>query len=391
MAPRPPLAALAAAAALAVAASAGPAVAAEGCVEPWPLWDAYLQRFVSSDGRVVDLTGGGHSTSEGQAYAMILALVAGDRATFDAVLRWAEDNLAGGDLAERLPAWKWGRRDDGGWGVVDDNAASDADLWIAYALVEAGRLWGDPALSERGRGLARRIADEEVEAVPELGPMLLPGPHGFRLGEGRWRINPSYLPVQVLRGLAGAGAPGPWAEMVPAAVQLIRDSAPHGFAPDWVEVRRGGEVVADPVSGSVGSHDAIRVYLWAAMLHDDDPAKAVLGARLQGPLRVWRDGGAVPERVDPRTGAVLAAHGPVGFTAALLPWVRDLGRPGEWERLWGEIELTAADGLYGQPAHYYDQNLLLFATAFVEGRLRFDAGGRLDTSWEESCVASFED
>jgi endo-1,4-beta-D-glucanase Y len=38
----------------------------------------------------------------------------------------------------------------------------DSDLWIAWALLEAGRLWQTPQYTEVGKALLARIADEEV-------------------------------------------------------------------------------------------------------------------------------------------------------------------------------------------------------------------------------------
>ena len=120
---------------------------AGGCKDgPWRLWNSYANRFVDpSSGRVFDPRGDQQTTSEGQAYALFFALVDNDRPTFDRVLAWTQGNLAGGDLATHLPAWLWGKNQDGQWTVLDANSASDADTWMAYTLLEAGRLWKSSA------------------------------------------------------------------------------------------------------------------------------------------------------------------------------------------------------------------------------------------------------
>src|ERR1700712_3110775 len=92
---------------------------------PWPLWEAYTAKFMDPQGRIVDHNGQDRTTTEGQAYGMFFALVAGDRARFDKLLHWTEDNLAQGDLSARLPSWSWGKGDDGGWHVLDNHPASD--------------------------------------------------------------------------------------------------------------------------------------------------------------------------------------------------------------------------------------------------------------------------
>jgi endoglucanase len=44
------------------------------------------------------------------------------------------------------------------------------------------------------------------------------------------------------------------------------------------------------------------------------------------------------------------------------------------------------NGLYGDPPTYYDQNLVLFARGFLDGRFWFDADGTLHTNWERQCL-----
>ncbi len=368
------------------AAALGRTPAGPACeVQPWPLWEAYVEAFIAEDGRVIDPTGGGRSTSEGQAYAMFHALVAGDRATFERALSWADAHLAEGALGERLPGWLWDARDDGSWGLVDENPASDADLWMAYALLEAERLWNEPQYGKLGRRLLARIAEQEVRDIPGLGPTLIPAPYGFDLGDDRWRLNPSYAPLPLLTGLETHKTAGPWSELRRSTVRMLRDGAPHGFAPDWIlyDGERGFE--PDPVSGRIGSHDAIRTYLWAGLMHDDAEHKGTVSLRLAGMLRHWRVTGVVPERVDPWSGQVIAEGGPVGFLAVLLPEVIAMADPDELGHLVAQLGGHAHGGLFGDPPTYYDQNLLLFALGAAEDRYGFRPDGLLDVAWAGGC------
>src|SRR5215831_8398321 len=127
----------------------------------WQLWKNYTAVFMDNQVRVIDHDASDRTTSEGQAYALFFALVANDRARFDGLLRWTELNLAGGDLGAHLPAWLWGQAPDKSWGVRDANPAADADLWMAYTLLEAGKAWREPRYTSLGRDLAKRIAVEE--------------------------------------------------------------------------------------------------------------------------------------------------------------------------------------------------------------------------------------
>src|SRR5258707_338545 len=100
-------------------------------------WKAYVQRFVQSDGRVIDYKAAEMSTSEGQAYAMLRAVWLGDRSTFDNTYTWAKNNLNAGIRQDNLWAWKWGKDQNGEWHVLDRAFATDADQDAAFALIVA--------------------------------------------------------------------------------------------------------------------------------------------------------------------------------------------------------------------------------------------------------------
>ena len=351
------------------------AAAAVLCSQPWPQLDDYVQRFVSQDGRVIERSAGDRTTSEGQAYALFFALAGGKRDLFAKVLGWTERNLAHGDLATTLPAWNWGKRGNGSWGAVDENSASDADLWIAYALLEAGRLWGEDRYTTLGRRVLANVAAREVVKIRNLGPMLLPGPKGFAT-RGGFRLNPSYEPPQLLRRFASVDPEGPWDAILQSTIRMLRETTPHGAVADWVFFGPAHGFVADPVKGRVGSYDAIRTYLWLGMLPESDSALRSLAPAL---LRAFAENGVVPERIDVQS-LRKSGHAPIGFSAALLP----LARAERDER--ASQALTAAVESGGAPDTYYDNNLVLFGHGFVEGRFRFAADGRLIPAWESPCA-----
>src|SRR6201998_1993085 len=157
--------------------------------QDWPsLWRSYVGGFMDNQVRVIDHDAGHRTTSEGQAYGMFFALVANDRSRFDGLLRWTEQNLADGDLSAHLPAWLWGHGKDNQWRVLDSNSAADADLWMAYTLLEAGKAWNEPRYKKLGTALAHRIAAEEVVQVPGLGTTIAPGRTGFQ-HDSSYRLN----------------------------------------------------------------------------------------------------------------------------------------------------------------------------------------------------------
>ncbi|MGF6918679.1 cellulose synthase complex periplasmic endoglucanase BcsZ [Paraburkholderia sp. 40] len=351
----------------------------------WGAWQSFVQRFVQADGRVIDYsTPAQQTTSEGQSYALFFALVANDRATFDKLLGWTRANLAGNQFDAqnlRLPAWQWGKKPDGSYGVLDPNSASDSDLWIAYDLLQAGRLWHNPAYTQLGQALAERIAHDEVANLSGLGPMLLPGAQGFRNGNVT-RLNPSYLPLPVLRALAHEVPDGPWAKLADNAYQFVKTVSPQGFAPDWA-AWQNGRFVVDPKNGDVGSYDAIRVYLWAGLASPADPlAKPWLGA-LGGMRAKVAQNGFPPEKVASTTGAS-SGEGPLSYWGALAPYFKTLGD--EHGLGLARTRLAALDAnVPGREPVYYDRVLGLFGTGFIDGRYRFDEAGSLVPAWRTAC------
>lgn len=361
---------------------------------PWPLWNAYAARFVDTQGRVIDHQAGDRTTSEGQAYALFFALVDNDRPRFERILAWTQDNMSSGNLAQRLPGWLWGKADDGQWKPLDINPAADADCWIAYTLLEAGRLWGDAGYGKLGHAVLAQIAKEEVGELPGFGIMLLPGPGAaFQHGQ-TWTVNPSYLPLFLFERFAGTDPGGPWKAIAASIPRLLAQSSRGKFAMDWVDYTPGkgfvpasgpnplkpGEKQPDPV----GSYDAIRVYMWAGMLAPSDPAKGHVLQAVSGMATYLGEHGSPLEKVSEQ-GTPLAQDGPIGFSAGVLPYLR--GIPGtekafarQKARL--QTQLDPTTGLYGKSPAYYDQNLVLFATGFLDGRYHFGPQGELKVRWK---------
>lgn len=352
-----------------------------GCDAGWPDWQRFVEAFVSEDGRVIDRsTPGAWTVSEGQAYAMFFALVADDRPTFARLLAWTRDNLADGDLTRRLPAWQWGRNDDGVWGVLDANPASDADVWIAYVLDQAGRLWREPYYRTLSAVISRHILAEETADLPELGRTLLPAPYGFEPEPGVWRLNPSYLPPMLFEALASAQPEFEWPAVLASSQRVLIGGAGNGFAPDWVLYRTQGGFADDPGSAAIGSYAAIRVYLWIGMMDAAASGRAELLRHYRPMLDLIAAQGWPPETIDTASGEV-SGRGPSGFAAALLPFVRASGDRASAEVLARQVKARTAEDFGG----YYNAVLTLFGLGYLEGRYAFSADGALRPAWGRPC------
>ena len=352
----------------------------------WPLWQGYQKRFVQHDGRVLDQTGErDFTTSESEAYTLFFALVNNDRQHFDVVLNWIEANLSKGDFVHNLPAWHWGRQTNGKWEILDHNAASDADTWLAYTLLQAGSLWSEARYIRLGKTLLEQIKAKEVVQLPDGGTMLLPAPQGFAEVNGKWRFNPSYLPIQLLRAFTQADPTGPWSAMAATTLQMIRASASRGFAPDWVSYQHGQGWVALPENEPIGSYDAIRTYLWAGMLDDADTIKPQLIRSLSGMRRyLLKNNGSLMETVNPLTGATKGIA-PLGFSAALLPYLHSLNERKLLAQQARRLTEKINGQLIGENPIYYDQILSMFGQGWIEERFKFNKTGQLIPAWSRHC------
>ena len=359
-------------AALAASLTAASAGAATGV---WPMWDQFKAANIDANHRVIDFSDKrAITTSEGQSYAMFFALIADDREAFDKLLLWTEQNLAKGDMTRHLPSWLWGRTGGASWGTIDTNNATDSDLWIAYNLLEAARIWNAPEYAVKARAMME-LLKKDVRRVANLGPVLLPGSRGFDHND-YIKVNPSYYPVFILRRFALEDVF--WTDVAEATVRLLVRTAPNGYSPDWAEIDKNGRLMSpDDEDTVIGSYNSIRVYMWAAMMAPDDPAYDVLMRRFEPMKKLTERMAMPPEKVNILTGRS-NQPGSAGFGACLLEMLGE-GKTANWVRT-----VMASEPI--EPKSYYRNVLVLYGAGFDQGLYRFDRNGRLHIS-QEALVA----
>ena len=345
-------------------------------------WQEFKQVYIIDNGRVIDGSDPRRiTTSEGQSYALFFALVENDRQTFERLYEWTRIHLAEGDLTARLPAWLWGSENNR-QGVLDDNSASDSDLWIAYTLIEAGRLWQSDYYQNVGYLLALRILAEETVSLTAGSRQLLPGKKGF-MSESVAKLNPSYVPLPLLAKFAYSSDDKRWQELWAGSVELLLQTQSHGVSPDWV-LYDGKRYFYDKNTTAAGSYNAIRTYLWAGMmpsdmegqveqLHSLQPFAKAISNNKQVPLMTYADSG------------LTQGTSPVGFTAAMLPFLVASG----------ETELAAAFDLEvktqlitDRDNEYYNNVLAMFGTAWYTDKFRFNAKGELIVPWASNAQST---
>ena len=220
-------------------------------------WQAFKNQFISGDGRVIDWQNNHMSHSEGQGYALLIALEMNDRKTFDLVLTWSNQNL-GHDI---LRAWSWGHNGDV-WNILDHNNATDGDIYHAWALMRAGEKWNNPEYTKAGTAIMNAIRDELIDK----NDFLLPGRFGFQHPHGT-RLNLSYYVFPALRyfaahdqaNVADKAHQKIWKELYHKGLNLYFKSLenPAKLPPDWLTVNQSGKLMQQQGSDAVFGFDAI--------------------------------------------------------------------------------------------------------------------------------------
>lgn len=342
-------------------------------------WLAYKQRFIQSDGRVIDREANDRTVSEGQAYAMLRAVLANDLETFATTLRWAEQNLQrrdGNQLRDSLWAWKWGKNEAGEWGILDANFASDADIDAVTALILAARRWNRPEYLTLAQTKLKDIWDSSTIAVTPNGaaPMrhLLPGPiASFQPQPDRIILNPSYAAPYAFRLFAQIDSGRDWMSLVDSSYQLLEDSAAlsaQRLPSDWVmlNLTTGAyePIPADSPTNlrSVYSFDAFRVW-WRVALDaiwfGEPRAMAFLQEHLAPLQQQWRSNRRIPARID------LAGNPTVDYEATsqyamLYPAMRLIDPPLADEIRSQKLLPAYKNGIWDNDSAYYVQNLAWF-------------------------------
>src|SRR5262249_36520191 len=140
---------------------------------------------------------------------------------------------------------------------------------------------------------------------------------------------------------------------------------------------------SDSPAVPLGSFDAIRVYLWLGIADPQTRGVKAMLARVNGMAGYLKSHPLPPQQVDAQ-GRVVNPNAPPGFSAAVVPYLKALDMKPLAATQMDRLAATkdAPSGLYGKTANYYDQNLALFATGWIEGRYRFDREGKLRVKWK---------
>jgi endo-1,4-beta-D-glucanase Y len=201
-------------------------------------WRNYVTRFISAEGRVIDTGSKNVSHTEGQGWAMLMAVAHNDRGQFDQLWHWTDQHLRRHN--DKLFSWRYDP--SAKVAVADTNNASDGDLMIAWALSLAGQRWGNHEYRYQASVLRREIRKHLIRGVAGY-TVLLPAKDGF-VHDGYTVINLSYFVIPAIQHFARIEPDGPWSALLQDSKRLLEVArfGPRKLPADWVQLSNMGEL-----------------------------------------------------------------------------------------------------------------------------------------------------
>jgi endoglucanase len=330
-------------------------------------WNAYRDRFIQGDGRVIDRESADRTTSEAQAYALLRAALMDDQPTFERVLNWGENNLQrrglDGKRSDHLWAWQWGRNPQDQWLPLDANFASDGDVDAVTALILAGRRWQRSEYIDQARLKLKDLW--ALAVVPIEGkPYFLPGPKAAFLQTDQVLLNPSYLAPYAFRLFDQIDPERDWFSLIDSSYDLLSASAKISrlrLPSNWVALNpKTGRLTAS--TGNLDSrygYDAYRVW-WRVALDaawfDEPRAKRFLQRYLEPLQAMWRSQQMIPAELDLQGQALVRYESTAQY--AMLYAAFAVIQPELAEQIRLQKLLPAyRDGFWENDSAYYIQNL----------------------------------
>lgn len=310
-----------------------------------PMWGQYKTRFITAEGAVVDNVNKGISHSESQGYGMMLALIANDPETFERIYRFAAQKLR--IRSDALFAWKFDPTKSSP--VSDSNNASDGDLLIAWALLEATEAGWNPQYRVFAMDILAAL-ESQVKSYPNIGLVLAPGEKGFTKENGVQVINPSYWIFPALERISHLTGNRKWLRLSSTGEQIVDQflAKPDRLVPDWAVITSNSTNAGfDEKLSSDFGYEAIRIplYLMMGSRTDKDLAYTLVDRAIEASsLKL--------QRINAITGKRVGLFSDIGYAAIV-----DLAGCMREGRAFRNSVATTLD------RNYYPATLQLFAIA----------------------------
>jgi endoglucanase len=343
-------------------------------------WAGYKTAFIEPDGRVIDPTRGGVTTSEGQGYALLRAVWMGDQQAFDTVWHWTATNLQTRSDGLFASLWSGGK-------VADSNSASDADSDIALALLYAARRFATSALHADALGVLDAMWQSDVVSINGMNVLTAGNWAKTQVSPGPV-INPSYFAPYAYRTFAQEDPAHPWTTLIDSSYAVLGQCtsatldgrAGVGLPPNWCAISRStGTIVPFPTIAGADDYgyDAFRV-MWRvavdALWNHEARARAYLNRSAF--LRAQWSSKRMLDPVYAHDGSVVSSYDdPTLYGGDIGNFlVTDRAGAAQIEQVLiasfhPAASAPSASAHFGDPQNYFEQNWVWFGLALSSGAL----------------------
>lgn len=237
---------------------------AESLNRPLTFQEAYkkfLKFHITSDGKILDNSNKNISHTEGQGVALLFSAFANDKNNFDLILSFTKKMRR----PDGLYSWKYENN-----AIGDVNNATDGDIYINWALLEAAEKFKNPAYRTQALDGIAAIRSNLIKTDTH-GVILLPGVYGFTSPEKPTIINLSYWVFPALKRFSAADTNPLWEKLIDNGKSIIDYSyfGKYKLPPDWLTL--SNPVKPTPDKGDNFGYDAIRVPLFTAWCYPKHP------------------------------------------------------------------------------------------------------------------------
>ena len=321
---------------------------------PEEAWTDYKNKFISDDGRVVDFYQDSMSHSEGQGYGLLLSLMHDDQKTFDRLLMWSVDNLQ--VRRDALFAWAWGKRSNGSWAVIDYNNASDGDILIALALLNAAKKWNHKAYETLALKIIKEIRTLLVTRRNGAS-MILPGYYGFEKKPGLI-LNSGYLILPAFSRFARVDDSKFWGKIYTDGIMILEKARFSRFKlpPDWIFFQNGDLSVYTSKGTSFG-YEAIRVPLYLIWDNNKELLKS-----FSDYLQFLEKSYYLPNWINLVDGSISVDEAPAGFHSVMGRCAAYLSKKALSQKLLNKAE----EKIKHEPKDYFSHTLYLLSQGAID-------------------------
>jgi endoglucanase len=227
-------------------------------------WSYYKNNSMLDGNKVVDKSDKS-ITIEGQSYALLRAVMMEDKTTFDKVYLWTKEKMQVRP-DDKLFAYRIRPDSNGIYNQVDLPNATDGDLDVGLALVNADKKWGSKGQINYSQEIKTLVDAIFKHRVLELNGNLTLLPFNSQKWKGLEVLNPSYFSPAHYKLFNKYNPENNWLKLSYDTYNTLDWlKTPQGLYPDWVIYDYNTKQFRD-AQGEAGAgthnfgYDAFRVF-----------------------------------------------------------------------------------------------------------------------------------